>query len=1277
MSIGSGNTINSLFGQGIHFTSESNFLRDYLFTRISLTDKTNQQRMELELRNMGGKQRQLLNERQRLLDNIARMTKSVQDTIQANINRESKEERADRKARSRDVARNTRRARSARDKAERDQRKAWEKAQKADSWGRDHFAENKSGFFAAFQNVPQGNETRIDNAQIRGQYRKMWQRLNAGPIDRPIEGAQKPGATFLHAYTALKARNPEAAKAFKQVVFQDSGIDPNMPVLATEGTGSWQALHLLHNDEDMFGVHLERVLSDPQYNVQRASSDPDAARQVGQDIAAEYDGNGDPQTARTRGIISQYQVRLAAIDAELKGLAEGRTKIIEKRFGRQSFSQLMTPYTYVSPQQEAALRVVAKMPEQERGEFLSDARMIIPSLRANVAPSFVEDNLLNEERVLEHRSQVEQEYMTHQKEHQQFAARAHHIEHQQEELKARLDAGEISEEEFGFRNDQLEGRRIDQQNRANRAQERMELSKILLQDLEFLTTGGGVASEWSRLPPAGRLRVIQGMNAREIGHADRLRVQISDARESVDSLEQEIKEFERDPDIGPRTSESFLKNPSANEALQELGRENEMLSSLLLQQNRWVQRAGESRRAVDYLVLNDPEYKVAAQSPDAALGVQGPIAEEVDFSAIDSAISRAAEYVGEDEEGKPAPPTLAETLDEQQAKEERFFRGEDGVPGLAEDEQFQSIREKLRRNQELSSEKAALEARSLELSVDEEDRLVSIDIELEGLSSDPELNEYFDWYATTEGAGDKDLEESVSDYAQFKLAEAGDSGPEDLSPGKKPEGLLGPLSRLPTSDPVGPPEELPAELDITPEGYIARGGTPDEFSPSDYLKRFISEPPENKQEAEDLRRFLYPSEDDRGGILEVQALSGADYNLLVEKIAPNAAGQFDVPMERQVFEEAPEPAIELEDIGPGLLEIDNLGNAPVTDASINAYINEMDRRTKDAILNASPENPASTALLQVSDNVADGYVNGGVAEEIWMTEQGRLQLAALQNQIEYYAHEDFQSGRINEADLDDNLRRTEGLGLLLEQTEQDFLSKTDAEPAAQEPAAQEPVTVDDDFIKPINLEQIEEIGTEPYQLTSWEQHMVQLRDAGQLTPKPGEDEGARKGREDLRASLEAIYKKRPDLMPSQAPASQPGPVQESRAPLNFRDIGDTNVLADEIGFRLEGAATASDTYRLIDDMVDSPVIFELGLTGRGREQLRKLAQHGKAQGPDSGYDQIEGFLKSTEAEFEQKLYEQMKPKEGNIQYQMTPEGVIEESDEDVLSSAMLGSRNNG
>ena len=149
------------------------------------------------------------------------------------------------------------------------------------------------------------------------------------------------------------------------------------------------------------------------------------------------------------------------------------------------------------------------------------------------------------------------------------------------------------------------------------------------------------------------------------------------------------------------------------------------------------------------------------------------------------------------------------------------------------------------------------------------------------------------------------------------------------------------------------------------------------------------------------------------------------------------------------------------------------------------------------------------------------------------------------------------------------------------------------------------------------------------------------------------------------------------MRPSQAPASQPGPAQESRAPLNFADIGDTNVLADEIGFRLESAATASDTYRLIDDMVDSPVILEMGLTGRGREQLRKLAQHGKAQGPDSGYDQIEGFLKSTEAEFEQKLYEQMKPKEGNIQYQMTPEGVIEESDEDVLSSAMLGSRNNG
>jgi hypothetical protein len=1260
MSIGSGNTINSLFGQGIHFTPESNFLRDYLFTRISLTDKTNQQRMELELRNMGGKQRQLLNERQRLLDNIARMTKSVQDTIQANINRESKEERADRKARSRDVARNTRRARSARDKAERDQRKAWEKARKADSWGRDHFAANKSSFFSRFGLIPTGQETRIDDAQIKRQYLRMWQDLNSGPIDRPIEGGQKPGATFLHAYTALKTRNPEAAKAFKQVVFQASRLDPNMPVLATEGTGSWQALHLLHNDEDMFGVHLERVLSDPQYNVQRASSDPDAARQVGQDIAAEYDGNGDPQTARTRGIIAQYQVRLAEIDAELKGLAEGRTEIIERRFGRQSFSQLMTPYTYVSPQQEAALRVVAKMPEQERAEFLSDARMIIPSLRADVAPPFVEDNLLNEERILEHRSAVQREFAEHQQNQKEHAARAHHIKHQQEELKARLDAGEISEEEFGFRNEQLEGRRIDQQNRANRAQERMELSKILLQDLEFLTTGGGVASEWSRLPPAGRLRVIQGMNAREVGHADRLRVQISDARESVDSLEQEVKQLERE--IGPRTSEAFLKNPSANEALQELGRENEMLSSLLLQQNRWVQRAGESRRAVDYLVLNDPEYKVAAQSPDAALGVQGPIAEEVDFSAIDSATSSAE-----------AP--VFETLDEEQAKEERFFRGEDGVPGLAEDEQFQSIREKLRRNQELSSEKAALMERQLELSVEEEARLDSISRELEGLSSDPELIEYFDWYST-QGSGDKDLYESVSDYAQFKIAEAEDVS---LAYGEKPEGLFGPQSRLPTSPPVGPPEELPAELDITPEGYIARGGTPDEFSPSDYLKRFISDPPENKQEAEDLRRFLYPSEDDRGGILEVQALSGADYNKLVERIAPAAAEQFDVPMERQVFEEAPEPAIELEDTGPGLLQIDNLGNAPVTDASINAYINEMDRRTKDAILNASPENPASTALRQVFDDVANGYVNGGVAEEIWMTEQGRLQLAALQDQIEYYAHEDFQSGRINEADLDDNLRGTEGLGLLLEQTEQGFLSKTDAEPAAQEPAAQEPVTVDDDFFKPISLEEIEieETEAEPYQLTAWEQHMIQLRDAGQLTPKPGEDEGAGKGRENLRASLEAIYKKRPDLMPSQAPAPQPEPAQESRAPLNLRDIGDTDVLADEIGFRLEGAATAADTKKLIEEISLAPVIREMGLTGRGREQLRKLVQHGKAQGPDSDYESIQGFLEWTEEEFQQKLYEQMKPKESNIQYEMTPEGVIEESDEDVLSSAMLGSRNHG
>jgi len=416
------------------------------------------------------------------------------------------------------------------------------------------------------------------------------------------------------------------------------------------------------------------------------------------------------------------------------------------------------------------------------------------------------------------------------------------------------------------------------------------------------------------------------MNAVEVAKADGLRIQIIDTREYVDFLEKEVQALETD--IGPRTSDGFQTNEPAVMKLQELIENRQTLDALLLRQNSVIGNAAEVRTTVDYLVANDPDYTIAASDPASALGTQGPIAEEVDHAALGA---RAKQAGVEDAE--------LEDVFEREREEDIEERREDDGRIATE------LGHKATRFEELQAAIGEIEFGDDPDSPENQAKLEELNAEVDALSGDEDLQDYYAKMAEEDAVEDVPLER-----------------------GQAPTGLLGPLSRLPSTRGVYDPS-----LALTPDEEQ------DDLSLKDRVEQAVQPQPGD----EDL-----------------------DFKSAVHHI-------------EQPFSEIHDP---------------------------DALVKEIDRRSRAAITSGvkggGDQMVVDKGTSEALGKIVEEMINSDAFYEMGMTEGGRLQLEALADQIDFYARQEFDMNRIDEAEFDDRLREASDIGGFLDSTKMEYVKRS-------------------------------------------------------------------------------------------------------------------------------------------------------------------------------------------------------------------------------------------
>jgi hypothetical protein len=689
------NTIQPMFGTGTFYTPQSNFFVDYMYTRVALTNKKNQELARFELDEQATKERGLKDEEIRLRQNITKLQNNLLNREQASISKRqamTKKSASGARDQSAAKARQFKLIKETKDtytKYEEGEQANWDdgqgRAARAEATmsvqGTNFLAGIKTGF-AANPNYFDTNDGRSQDAMVA-----YWNTLSGGanPDDKSPKG-EKGGTLFVKAYLAIrKDYGVDAAESFKTAVYTDKIVGQALwdePVLGGfRSNSSEERLRLYGKAEH------QRALSEIRTRRDEELADIPTLGGPGGSSSSSSTGpapglESNVTTDKTNQLIKEYEARLADVMAEREAQEGKRGDILERRLGRKSFAQSLTPFEYVDEDVQSILDEVLGIEDEDvRRETLEESRMMISGARGKIANEFVENQVLNETAIRGQYGFARDRMGSALQEMHQADAAAVSLRAQ---LKA-LQAG-AAPEDLEAASPQIEALVANinrQERRALKAEQQHDLYGQINDQLKPLVgSERGVAAEWSSMGPRERLLVIQSLNAGAIGKASVYEDTISTTRQEIQLLEEQVRDIESD--VGPRPEPrrrrgqvgpgglgregsrlgtgleaptNFEKNDHAMAALQELEDNKAALQSLLVAQNQHLTFSGEATGAIDFLVENDPAYRIEPPV-SRGLGTEAP-ASAVLTPDEEETMFKAAGDIGQ-EEGKAEGVELGE-----------------------------------------------------------------------------------------------------------------------------------------------------------------------------------------------------------------------------------------------------------------------------------------------------------------------------------------------------------------------------------------------------------------------------------------------------------------------------------------------------------------------------------------------------------------------------------------------------------------------------------------
>lgn len=665
-----------MFGNGTFYTPQSNFFVDYMYTRIALTNKKNQELARFELDEQATKERGLKDEEIRLRQNITKLQNNLLNREQASISKRqamTKKSASGARDQSAAKARQFKLIEEIEDKykkIEEGEQAKWDKGQSRAARADGVMSVGGTNFLAGIKtgvdNYKKKNANYWDtnNGSAQKALVSYWNTLsgNANPNDKSSKGEEH-GALFVKAYLAIrKDYGVDAAESFKFAVYTDKvpvgEVLWDEPVLGGFRSNSSEERLKLYGDAEH-----QRALSEIRTRNDEALARVPTLDGPGGSSSSSSTGpapglESNVTTDKTNRLIKEYEARLADVMAERKAQEGKRGDILERRLGRKSFAQSMTPFEYVDEDVQSILDEVLGIEDEDvRRETLDESRMMISGARGKIANEFVENQVLNETAIRGQYGFARDRMGSALQEMAQADAAAVSLRGQLKELEESVSR---DPELLDILNPQIEALVANinrQERRALKAEQQHDLYGQINDQLKPLVgSERGVAAEWSAMGPRERLLVIQSLNAGAIGQASVDEDTISTTREEIQLLEQEVRDMESD--VGPRTDWELLDNNDAiMAALQELEDNKAALQALLVKQNQHLTFSGEATGAIDFLVENDPAYRIEPPV-SRGLGTEAP-ASAVLTQDEEEAMFKAAGDIGQ-EEGKAEGEELGE-----------------------------------------------------------------------------------------------------------------------------------------------------------------------------------------------------------------------------------------------------------------------------------------------------------------------------------------------------------------------------------------------------------------------------------------------------------------------------------------------------------------------------------------------------------------------------------------------------------------------------------------
>ena len=711
-------TIAPMFGQGTFYTSQSNFFVDYLYTRISLTNQKNKELAKYQLDSLQRDKRMLKDEEIRLRQNIVKLQGNIMNLEQAGLARSHKEERLIRKS---SGAKGPTKSQDRLDTKYHGELKDLEEqfdfSQRFTTAGETLYLAREVSFTSEEGAAVHTDANFYDpnNSKAQGKMKAWYKEMKAG---NPT--VKQGAAVFIKMYDhILTTRGRDQADSFKSAIFKSYAGYADMEVYSGQ-----------NNDPNSLQVKAG-LWGDAYYSKKKRDLDAQYrkdwnARGYGPGGSGGSTGSSTSQSGPggfswsdidsmedTRALIKESQARLKEVMGERGGLSNQYEAIIEQRFGQkgrtgdtgmlfdwEGIAGALTPHTYRDESTAQIIDSVLELPEDERLSTLQEGRMFISPERAKLANGFVEQNILDPQAIKAHHDDAVFQVEDALREHGSAKVEANNLKKHLATLPPGMESEGVAQ-----RIQELEKIAVSAKERASLFEKVKNKLAVVAGDER------GPSSAWATLTPEDRLLVIQGINAASLAKAGRSDDSISSTRESVSLFEEEVRGYEADPNIGKRDGDQFRDNDAAMAALKELEDTKAALQDLVIKQDSHIQFASQAEGSLQYLVENDPDYKIPRSSP----GIGEPEA-AADTSPTDK---KSWLKAGELEGGKAATKEAGLSSTRSTKETERGATLEDRIFGL--NSEMDTLMEEgaandTKKTGATKEEKEVLEARSLEIN---------------------------------------------------------------------------------------------------------------------------------------------------------------------------------------------------------------------------------------------------------------------------------------------------------------------------------------------------------------------------------------------------------------------------------------------------------------------------------------------------------------------------------------------------------------------------------